>query len=229
LFVTKKQIDEHVDDGVVKKDNVGTLPSSSYHETRPSSRTQPPSNTDDDLLPNPDVKRFNNLTAFDMTNLEGGLSLIDCDPESESPSFELNDTIVYADSTEEAQKQCCTMSNLCGSDTMFEGLVQNCIDIDSHRQMKERVNKIPSPRRKNLLERIRNKKKKNKLDNMKNEYGNLGDDCEENIEDSNGRQKEEKMKRIRRAKVQLTFQNMRGQTMASANQFALLMDDEISF
>jgi len=216
LFVTKKQIDEHVDDGVVKKDNVGTLPSSSYHETRPSSRTQPPSNTDDDLLPNPDVKRFNNLTAFDMTNLEGGLSLIDCDPESESPSFELNDTIVYADSTEEAQKQCCTMSNLCGSDTMFEGLVQNCIDIDSHRQMKERVNKIP-------------KKKKNKLDNMKNEYGNLGDDCEENIEDSNGRQKEEKMKRIRKAKVQLTFQNMRGQTMASANQFALLMDDEISF
>lgn len=228
LFVTKKQIDEHVDDGVVKKDNVGTLPSSSYHESRSSSRTKPPSSTDDDLLPNPDVKRFNNLSAFDMTNLEGGLSLIDCDPDSESPSFELNDTIVYADSTEEAQKQCCTMSNLCGSDTMFEGLVQNCIDIDSHRQMKERVNKIPSPRRKNLLERIRNKKKKNKLDSMKNEYGNLGDDGEED-KNNNDKQKEGKMKRIRKAKVQLTFQNMRGQTMASANQFALLMDDEISF
>ena len=154
--------------------------------------------------------------------------MIDCDPDSENPSFELNETIVYADSTEEAQKQCCTMSNLCGSDNMFEGLVQNCVDVESHRQTKERVNKIPSPRRKNILERIRNKKKKNKLESTKMEYGNLDNDDDDGNSDS-GEQKDEKVKGIRKAKVQLTFQNMRGQTLASAKQFALLMDDEISF
>ena len=225
LFVTKKLIDDQCGDGVVKKRNVGKVPSS-YQEFHPPSRSQPPIKNDDELLPVPDVKRFNNLSAFDMTNLEGGLSLIDCDPESENPSFELNETIVYADSTEEAQKQCCAMSNLCGSDNMFEGLVQNCVDNETHRQTKERVNKIPSPRRKNILERIRNKKKKNKkLESTQMEYGNLDD----NDDHSSGEQNEEKMKGIRKAKVQLTFQNMRGQTLASAKQFALLMDDEISF
>jgi hypothetical protein len=51
----------------------------------------------------------------------------------------------------------------------------------------------------------------------------------DNDDHSSGEQNEEKMKGIRKAKVQLTFQNMRGQTLASAKQFALLMDDEISF
>ncbi len=205
LFVTKKKIDDKVGDVEVKMD------------------TQPSDNNVDDLLPIPDVKRFSNTSALDMSKLEGGLSLVDNDPESESPSFELNETIVYADSTEEAQQQCCAVSNLCGSDTMFEGLVQKYVDIDYHRQTKERLNKIPSPRRKNILARIRNKKKKSRLDSEKMEYGTLDDD------DSSGMLKEGKIKGIRKAKVQLTFQNMRGQTLASATQFALLMDDEISF
>lgn len=56
---------------------------------------------------------------------------------------------------------CCGVSNaLCGSENMFEGLVSDCGNTDSHRQAKERVNKVPSPRRKNLLSRLRKKKNK---------------------------------------------------------------------
>ena len=162
-----------------------------------------------------------NLSAFDMTNLslnnnvEEGKSLAD-EPESESPSFELNETIVYADGPEDAPMDCCGVSNaLCGSDNMFEGLVSPCGNADSYRQDKERMNKVPSPRRKNLLSRLRNKKKKTKASKV--EYGNLDDDYDE----------KEAMKGVKSAHVQLTKQNIRGKSMAAASQFALLIDDEM--
>ena len=164
------------------------------------------------------VKGFNDLnqSAFDMSEL----SFINDDSESDGASFELNETIVYADDTEHALDCCSPMSALCGSENMFEGLVGNCGNADSHRQEKERNNKVPSPRRKNLLSRLRNKKKKVKMLGKKNvvEYGNLDNDNEEH----------EEMKGVRKAHVQLTRQNiLGGKSIAAASQFALLIDDEM--
>ena len=144
-------------------------------------------------------------------------SLVDEDGGSESPSFEINETIVYADvSTEENIMDCCGVSNaLCGSENMFEGLVSDCGNTDSHRQAKERVNKVPSPRRKNLLSRLR--KKKNKATSVG--YANLDEDIAEQVR--------EEMKGVKSATLQRTKQAFVGTSMAQASMFALLVDDEI--
>ncbi|KAL7535567.1 hypothetical protein ACHAXR_006577 [Thalassiosira sp. AJA248-18] len=181
-----------------------------------SPRMQPPES--DNLFSEPDVKGFNTTSAFDMTQLDK--SIIDAAEESDSPSFELNETIVYADSTEDVQMDCCGVNNiaLCGGENMFEGLVRDCGNMDTFRETKEKVNRVPSPRRKNLLSRLRNKgKKKSKANKNKVEYGNL------DVED----EEQEEVKGVRKAHVQLAYQNIRGRSKASASQFALLVDDEI--
>jgi hypothetical protein len=184
-----------------------------------SRRNQPPQTGDDPFLENPNAKAFG-ASAFDLTQLdwnEGGKSLADAkDPESESPSFEeLNKTIIYADSMEEAARvDCCLISD------MLEGFAQNCgIDSNFQRQTKEKAGKMPSPRRKNLLSRIRNKKKHPK---DKVEYGNLIDHNDD--EAARG-----EMKGVRKAHVQLAYHNIRGKTTAKATQFTLLVDDEVCF
>ncbi|KAL3786756.1 hypothetical protein ACHAW5_002957 [Stephanodiscus triporus] len=165
-----------------------------------SLRTRPPDS--DDLLLDPNAKTFN-ASAFDLPQLdwnEGKKSLADAD---QNPSSELNETIVYADSMEAARVDCCSISEL------LDGFAQNCgINSNSPWQAMETANNVPSPRRKNILSKIRKKKKKNL------EYGNLVDDD---------------MKGIRKARVQLAYQNIRGKTTAKASQFALLVDDEICF
>ena len=226
LFVTKKNM-ENINSNVKVIDNSADGTSSHLQFHSPPTRTQPPPPLQSThFFDNACGTGFGlNLSAFDMTNLslnnnnEEGKSLAD-EPESESQSFELNETIVYADGPEDAPMDCCGVSNaLCGSDNMFEGLVSPCGNADSYRQDKERVNKVPSPRRKNLLSRLRNKKKKTKASNTpsKVEYGNLDDDYDE----------KEAMKGVKKAHVQLTKQNILGKSMAAAGQFALLIDDEM--
>eukprot|EP00579_Thalassiosira_antarctica_P012764 CAMPEP_0201908140 /NCGR_PEP_ID=MMETSP0903-20130614/335_1 /ASSEMBLY_ACC=CAM_ASM_000552 /TAXON_ID=420261 /ORGANISM="Thalassiosira antarctica, Strain CCMP982" /LENGTH=1352 /DNA_ID=CAMNT_0048442415 /DNA_START=186 /DNA_END=4244 /DNA_ORIENTATION=- len=216
LFVVKKNLDDADAADDARRKNQGATAageSSAYlqlHSPRP-----PPE------MPAPEVKGFNNyLSAFDMSVMED-------DSELDNPNF-LNGTIVYADSTEDdaPMLDCCGVTNgLCGGENMFEGLVSgNCGNMESFRQSKEKVNKIPSPRRKNLLSRLRNKgksKKSTKASSKKElEYGNLDEDQEE-------REESRSMKGVRKAHVQLTYQSIRGQTMASASQFSLLLDDEI--
>ena len=154
-----------------------------------------------------------NTSAFDMTSLEDSL----LDGDASIGSFELNETIVYADDTQNPMDCCGATSAFCGSESVFEGLVQTCGgDVDAFKQQKEKRNKIPSPRRKNLLSRLRKKGKKSKSKN-KVEYGNLDDDEE--------REEASRPKGVRRAHVQLARQKLVGST--SHNQFALLLDDEI--
>ena len=111
-------------------------------------RNQPPQTGNDPFLEDPNAKAFG-ASAFDLTQLnwnKGGKLLADAeDLESESPSFEeLDKTIIYADSMEEA---------------VLKGFAQNCgIDSNFKRQMKEKAGKMPSPQRKNMLSRIWNKK-----------------------------------------------------------------------
>ena len=228
LFVTKKNM-ENINSNVKVIDNRADGTSSHLQFHSPPTRTQPPPPLQSThFFDNACGTGFGlNLSAFDMTNLslnnnnEEGKSLAD-EPESESPSFELNETIVYADGPEDAPMDCCgvSVSNaLCGSDNMFEGLVSPCGNADTYRQDKERVNKVPSPRRKNLLSRLRNKKKKTKASNTPSnvEYGNLDDDYDE----------KEAMKGVKKAHVQLTKQHILGKSLAAAGQFALLIDDEM--
>ena len=179
-----------------------------------SPRMQPPEASN--LFQEPDVKGFN-TSAFDMSHLDQ--SIMDtADEDSDNASFELNETIVYADSTEDAQMGCCGVRDVafCGTENMFEGLVRDCGNMESFREKKEKVNGVPSPRRKNLLSRLR--KKKSKANKKKVEYGNLNEEDE-------GQQQEMK---VRKANVQLVYQNFRGRrSMAAANQFAAIVDDEI--
>ena len=188
--------------------------------TSSSRRTLPP-RSGKATLPDPKAKKAFDGCSFDLTQLDwndcGKRSLADAiaDPEeSESPSFdELNETIVYADSTEEAARvDCCSISDVLG------GFAQDCgIDPNPNRAA---TSKVPSPRRKNLLSRIRNKKKH--PNDKKVEYGNL-------VEDDDGDATREGTKGIRNAHVQLAYQNIRGKTTAKASQFTLLVDDEICF
>jgi len=209
LFVVKKEMHDDAEAKVV--DTAGCC--SSYLQFQ-SPRVQP----------EPTVKGFGtNLSAFDMSELSSAneevnnKSLVDEDGGSESPSFEINETIVYADvSTEENIMDCCGVSNaLCGSENMFEGLVSDCGNTDSQRQAKERVNKVPSPRRKNLLSRLR--KKKNKAASVG--YANLDEDIAEQVR--------EEMRGVKSANLQRTKQAFVGTSMAQASMFALLVDDEI--
>lgn len=98
---------------------------------------------------------------------------------------------------------------------MFEGLVQNCGNFDSHRQAKEKINKVPSPRRENLLKKLRMRRKKVKA---QIDYGNLDEDDEER----------NMMKGVRKAHVRLAYQNIYGQSVDSASQYCSL-DNEIEF
>ena len=161
------------------------------------------------------MKAFSNSQppAFDM------YPCVEEDPESDTSANLLDGTIVYADSLEDngPMLDCCGVTAaFCGGESMFEGLVSG-----SYHQPKEKTKRAFSPRRKTLLSRLRNKKansKKNKGGDRKNvEYGNLDEDKESCS-----------MKGVRKAHVQLTYQNIRGQTMASANQFSLLLDDEVN-
>jgi hypothetical protein len=184
-----------------------------------SRRKQPPQTGDDPFLEDPNAKAFG-ASAFNLTQLDwnnGGKLLADAkDPESESPSFkELNETIVYADSMEEAARvDCCSISDV------LKRFAQNCgIDSNFQRQTKEKAGKMPLPRRKNLLSRIRNKKKHPK---DKGEYGNLID--HEDDEAVRG-----EMKGVRKAHVQLAYHNIRGKTTAKATQFTLLVNNKVCF
>lgn len=186
-------------DAVGRANNDGE--SSSYLQFH-SPRMQPPQS---DNIPEPDVKAFG-PSAFDMDQLETSYD-------------ELNETIVYADSLEDiATNNCCGVGDsIC--ENMFEGLVStvNCGEVESQRQAKEKANKVPSPRRKKLLSRRRKKKKKKNA-----VYGHLD-------EDNNDDEEQEAVKGVRNAHIRLAYQNIRGRSTARhANQFALLIEDEMS-
>jgi hypothetical protein len=128
---------------------------------------------------------------------------------SDDPSYNPNDTIVYADESE-AQTSCCGFDSFCADNVMFEGLVSNCgADPETQRLAKEKANKVPSPRRKNLLTRLRKGNKKNK---DKVTYGTLDDGLKES------------MKGIKKAHVQLRKQNLYGKSVEAASQYASMSD-----
>lgn len=156
----------------------------------------------------PDPKGFAQ-TAFDMSEVDTSAHVSDDGSLSDDPSYNPNDTIVYADETE-AFDNCCGFDSFCADNVMFEGLVSNCgKDPQTQRQTKEKANKVPSPRRKNLLSRLRKGSKKNK---DKVGYGNL-------IDNDN-----ESMKGIRKAHVQLRKQNLRGKSVEAASQYTSMSD-----
>jgi len=218
LFVVKKNLDDAIGEADKGSTDKSAATNSSYLQL------QSPRMPSSPIMPDPGVRGFsNNQSAFDM-------SVVEMDEEG----FELNETIVYADSTEDAAGECCGIADaFCGSENLFDGLMSNDGSIwekpTPKSPTKEKRVRNPSPRRKNLLSRLRGKGKSKKNaksgskggDNKNMEYyGNLDEDNEEREESNN-------MKGVRKAHVQLTYQNIRGQTMASANQFALLIDDEI--
>ena len=168
-----------------------------------SERTPP-----EKLFPDPLVKGFER-TAFDMSELDNSIQVSDDGSLSDDPSYNPNDTIVYADETE-AQSNCCGFDNFCADNIMFEGLVSNCgPDSETQRQTKEKANKVPSPRRKTILSRLRKGNKKNKDKVM---YGNLEDETKES------------MKGIKKAHVQLRKQNLYGKSLEAASQYASMSD-----
>ncbi|KAL7551955.1 hypothetical protein ACHAWF_017039 [Thalassiosira exigua] len=171
----------------------------------------------------PSAEEVNN-SSFDMTNLEdstgGGQDNVAPGPD---------ETIVYADSAEEGHLvvDCC--GALCGDASMFEGLVGVGGGERAEgkaRREKERANvRVPSPRRRKrgLLGRLVGNKKRDKMKKREKEeeYGTL---TNEGRSGSSG----EEVGGVRKAHVQLRRQNIRGRrTTAAANQFALLIDDEI--
>jgi hypothetical protein len=191
LFVTKKSIPD-----------AGQKTKVEWSPYPPAERTPP-----ERLFPDPLVKGFDRI-AFDMAQLDVSAVSLDDGSLSDDPSYNPNDTIVYADETE-AQADCCAFDSFC-ADTMFEGLVSNCgVDSTTQRQTKEKSNKIPSPRRKTLLSRLRKGNKKNK---EKVAYGNLDDD------------EKESMKDIKKAHIQLRKQNVYGLSVESASQYAPMSD-----
>eukprot|EP00956_Cyclotella_meneghiniana_P000812 scaffold919_cov74-Cyclotella_meneghiniana.AAC.7 len=156
----------------------------------------------------PTVKGFVQ-TAFDMSEVDTSAQVSDDGSLSDDPSYNPNDTIVYADETE-AFSNCCGFDSFCADNVMFEGLVSNCgEDPQAQRQTKEKANKVPSPRRKNLLSRLRKGSKKTK---DKVGYGNL-------IDNDN-----ETMKGIRKAHVQLRKQNLLGKSVEAASQYTPMSD-----
>lgn len=198
LFTVRKNGD------VSDNPNVGSSP---YLQIETPERTQP-----ERLFPDPLVKGFDR-TAFDFSQLDLNEDLsMDSEGGSLSDtSFNLNETIVYADEMEaQAQNDCCTFDTFC-ADTMFEGLVSNCGNVEAQRRTKEKVNKVPSPRRKNLLSRLRKGKKKKSKQSV--EYGNLNDE------------EKETMKGIRKAHVQLAYQKFAGYSKAAATQYGQVNDE----
>ena len=168
-----------------------------------SERTPP-----EKLFPDPLVKGFER-TAFDMSELDKSVQVSDDGSLSDDPSYDPNDTIVYADDTD-AQANCCGFDNFCADNIMFEGLVSNCgPDSETQRQAKEKANKVPSPRRKNILSRLKKGSKRNK---DKVIYGNLEDETKES------------MKGIKKAHIQLRKQNLYGKSMEAASQYASMSD-----
>ncbi|KAL7480322.1 hypothetical protein ACHAW6_006016 [Cyclotella cf. meneghiniana] len=191
LFVTKKSVP---DAGHKTK-----MVRSSYP---PAERTPP-----ERLFPDPLVKGFDRI-AFDMAQLDVSAVSLDDGSLSDDPSYNPNDTIVYADESA-AQADCCGFDSFC-ADNMFEGLVSNCgVDPTTQRQTKEKSTKRPSPRRKTLLSLLRKGNKKNK---EKVAYGNLDDD------------EKESMKGIKKAHIQLRKQNVYGLSVESASQYAPMSD-----
>jgi hypothetical protein len=185
LFVIKK------DSSIIKKTQLDWSPYPQGERTSPER-----------LFPDP-------LVAFDMSELNTSISVSDDGSLSDDPSYNPNDTIVYADETE-AQAACCGFDRFCADNVMFEGLVSNCgTDPATQRLTKEKANKIPSPRRKNLLSRLRKGGKKNK---DKVSYGNLNDEVKES------------MKGIKKAHVQLRKQNLYGKSVEAASQYASMSD-----
>jgi hypothetical protein len=169
----------------------------------PAERTPP-----ERLFPDPLVKGFDQI-AFDMSELDVSANLSDEGSLSDDPSYNPNDTIVYADESE-AQTSCCGFDSFCADNVMFEGLVSNCgADPETQRLAKEKANKVPSPRRKNLLTRLRKGNKKNK---DKVTYGTLDDGLKES------------MKGIKKAHVQLRKQNLYGKSVEAASQYASMSD-----
>ncbi|KAL3799074.1 hypothetical protein ACHAWO_007414 [Cyclotella atomus] len=149
------------------------------------------------------------LVAFDMSELDTSMNASDDGSLSDDPSYNPNDTIVYADEAD-AQANCCGFDNFCADNVMFQGLVSNCsTDPDAQRLAKEKANKVPSPRRKNLLSRLRKGGKKNK---EKVSYGNLDDEMKESMKD------------IKKAHVQLRKQNLYGKSVEAASQYASMSD-----
>jgi len=229
LFVVKKTVRDA--DGAVAtvegRDGKGDAAETSYLQLH-SPRMQPPATE----MPAPYCAEGpdNNIgrSAFDM-------SVVEMDDPANT-GFEMNETIVYADSMEDAATDCCGIADaLCGGGNMFEGLMGDYggskkLDKPHAQRQKEKKDRNPSPRRRNLLSRLRGRgkgKKSSSKAGKNNEkkmeyYGNLDEDNEER-EESNCNT----VGGVRKARVQLTYQNIRGQTMASANQFALLLDDEV--
>lgn len=201
LFVTKKS--------VPNQSNGNNSSSSSNVIESPSERIQPEGSLFPKITANDPV-----VFTMDGLGLKEGISMESDGSIFDDPSPGLNETIVYADETD-AQADCCAMDSICGDNSVFEGLVQQCGSINDQKQLKVKANKVPSPRRENILKRLRAKRAKNKF---KVDYGNLDENEEE----------KKMMAGIRNARVQLAYQNIYGQSVEAASQYCVL-DDEMEF
>jgi len=201
LFVTKKS--------VPNQSNGNNSSSSSNVIESPSERVQPEGSLFPKITVNdPAFFTMDGLGLKEGISMESDASILD------DPSPGLNETIVYADETD-AQADCCAIDSICGDNSVFEGLVQQCGSISDQKQLKVKANKVPSPRRENILKRLRAKRTKNKF---KVDYGNLDENEEE----------KKMMAGIRNARVQLAYQNIYGQSVEAASQYCVL-DDEMEF